>query len=423
MAFTDLSAVTGRIDSLCRDELQQPEEVPSRPETHPLWERLRGLGTELWLDTGSIDDASEHWTREFSALTTNNSLLNKEAQKGTYDGLVSKAANVLEGTGMSDRQRMLEIGFLLNAHHGLRLVDRFGAYVSVEEHTLLAHDVDAAVAFGRRYHAMCPERFIVKVPLTPAGILATRRLSREGIPVNHTLGFSARQNYVVTRIGRPQYVNVFLGRLNAFVADNKLGDGTYVGERATLASQCAVAGLRSSHGVETRQIGASLRGGGQVRDLAGLDVLTMPPKVAGEFLGLDVANEDLADRTGEDYQPPMASGVSPRAVGLHTLWEVDDELVAAVDDLENEDLDGCKPADLVAFFADRDLGDFLVDWTDEQAAVSFAEGKIPKLDNWRDDLAAGRIGLDALMNLAGLNAFMADQQAMDDRIRGLTRTS
>ena len=35
------------------------------PPTHPLWARMRQLGTELWLDTGSIKEASELWTREF----------------------------------------------------------------------------------------------------------------------------------------------------------------------------------------------------------------------------------------------------------------------------------------------------------------------------------------------------------------------
>jgi len=36
-----------------------------------------------------------------------------------------------------------------------------------------------------------------------------------------------------------------------------------------------------------------------------------------------------------------------------------------------------------------------------------------------DQLAAGEIGLDSLMNLAGLNSFAADQKAMDDRITNL----
>jgi len=72
--------------------------------------------------------------------------------------------------------------------------------------------------------------------------------------------------------------------------------------------------------------------------------------------------------------------------------------------------------ELVDFFAAHGAGDLLAPWTDNEVAASAAEGKIPRLDNWRDSLESGRIGLDALMNLAGLNSFRADQKAMDDRV-------
>jgi transaldolase len=388
------------------------EQFPS----DPLWARLRELGTELCLDTGSLDDAGPIWTRDLSALTTNNTLLNREVQSGRYDDLIGRAAAMLGRFSLTERERTLEIAFILNAYHALRLVEKFDAQVSVEEHTALAHDVPAALGYARRYHAICPERFVVKVPLTPAGLLATRRLSAEGVPVNHTLGFSARQNYVIARLARPRYVNVFMGRLNAFVSDNELGDGALVGERATLASQTVVRTLRRERGVEAKQIGASLREGGQIRDLASLDVLTMPTKASEEFQGLGLAPSDLADRTGEDYRPTFAEGVSERAVGLDTLWDVGDEVVACMDALESEDLDAFGPEDLVAFFESHGCGDLLVRWTDDQVARSVQEGKIPILANWRDALADRQIGLDALMNLAGLNSFAADQEAMDERV-------
>ena len=146
---------------------------------------------------------------------------------------------------LTEKQRILEIAFILNAYHALRLVEQFDCFVSVEEHTDLASEVDLAIEYAQRYHAICPERFIVKLPFTPAGLLATRKLSKEGIPINHTLGFGARQNYVIARIAQPKFVNVFLGRLNSFIIDNGLGDGAYIGEKATLASQAAIRKLRS----------------------------------------------------------------------------------------------------------------------------------------------------------------------------------
>jgi transaldolase len=390
--------------------------------SHPLWRRLRELGTELWLDTGNIDEAGPLWTREFSALTTNNTLLNKEIQTGRYDDLIRRAARMLDARGrLSPRERTLELAFILNAYHGLRLVERFDAYVSVEEHTDLAHEVDAAVDCARRYHAVCPERFIVKIPFTPAGVLATRRLAAAGVPVNHTLGFSARQNYVAARIGRPRYVNVFMGRLNQFAADNGLGDGAWVGERAALASQAVVRALRRRHGVPTMQIGASLREPSQVRDLAGMDVMTVPPKTAGGFLGLGLEPAALADQAGKAYEPRWAASVDPEAIRFETLWGVDHGLIDAVEALEQENVDAFAPDDLIEFLARRGCGDLMVRWTPGQVAASAAEGKIPRLAHWREDLAAKAIGLDALMNLAGLNSFAADQKAMDEHVAAVLK--
>jgi len=387
-------------------------------KTDPLWSRLRELGSELWLDTGSIEDARKFWTQEFSALTTNNTLLNREVQTGRYDSLITEADQMLTAAGgISEEERMLEIAFILNAWHGLRLVEKFDAYVSVEEHTALAHDVERAVDYAKRFHAICPQRFIIKIPITPAGLLATRKVSAEGIPVNHTLGFSARQNYVIARIGKPAYVNVFLGRLSSFVVDNNLGDGTYIGERATLASQTAVKKLQQQNLSSSRQIGASFRAGLQVRDLAGIDVMTMPPKVAGQFQDLDLAAGQITDKTAADYKPGVNPDVDIDAIRLNTLWDIDDALVACVDALEKENLDSFTPDDLVDFFGEHRCGDVMVRWSDSQIQTSTQEGKIPKLDNWRDALAGKSIGLDSLMNLAGLNSFTVDQKAMDDRVR------
>lgn len=387
---------------------------------NPVWERLRELHSQLWLDTGSIEDAQKMWTCEFSALTTNNTLLNKEVQKGTYDSFIPEAEKLLaQYPDMTDKQRMLEIAFILNARHALRLVEKFDAHVSVEEHTDLADDVDLAVEYACRYYAICPDRFIIKIPLTPAGLLATRKLATKAIPVNHTLGFSARQNYVIARIGQPAYVNVFMGRLNSFVEKNNLGDGAYVGEKATLASQAAVTKLRNEGFSPSEQIGASFRSGSQIRDLAGIDVMTMPPNVADEFLDLRLKDDQITSKTAEQYTIGIKADVDVDAIRLNTLWDIDDSLIACVDALEQENIESFTPADLIAFFKDHNCPDLFVDWTDSQIQTSAAEGKIPNLDNWKDALAQKNIGLDSLMNLAGLNSFKADQKAMDDKVESV----
>lgn len=395
-------------------------ESPNSSEPDPRWSRLRELGTELWLDTGDCDEIGELWNSDFSALTTNNTLLNREIQKGTYDDLIPRAAEMLNSIGVRETEQLqLELAFILNARHALSLVEKFDAHVSVEEHTNLADSVEPSVEYARRYYRICPERFYVKIPLTPAGILATRKLSQERIPVNQTLGFSARQNYLAARIATPKFVNVFLGRLNSFVEQNELGDGTFVGERATLASQNTVLKLREKYGLETRQIAASMRDGKQIRDLAGVDVFTMPLKAAKPFLEMKLEPDELDNSTDKNYQPSVNDDVEWREIRLGTLWDLPDVFIEAVEDLASRDLDGYTPRDLVDFMAERGFADLFPCWTEDQIRASRREGKIPMLSQWGQMLRRNETGLDALMNLAAINSFAADQTSMDQRVFSL----
>ena len=253
-------------------------------------------------------------------------------------------------------------------------------------------------------------------PFTPAGLLATRRLSQEGVPVNHTLGFSARQNYVIARIGKPAFVNVFLGRLNSFVVDNKLGEGRFIGEKATLASQAIIRKLRQANQSPSRQIGASFREANQIQDLAGIDIMTIPPKVAQDFLLKDISPQNITDRSNMNYEPSLNPDVDITKIRLDTLWQIDENLVRCIDQLEKENLDSFTTDDLIDFFNEHNCGDIMVRYSDDQIKTSLQEGKIPRLSNWKELLAEKRIGLDSLMNLAGLNSFVTDQKAMDERV-------
>jgi transaldolase len=404
-------------DFVRRDFSPRYGQREARFKADPFWQQFRELGTELWLDSGNFEKVGRVWTREFTALTTNNTLLNKEVQTGAYDDLILEAADLLSGfPDLTEPEFRLEMAFILNATHALRLVEQFDAYVSVEEHTDMAHDVDLSVEYARRYHAICPERFYVKIPFTPAGLLATRRARREGIAVNHTLGFSARQNYVVARLAQPDFVNVFLGRLNSFIADNGLGSGECVGEKAALASQGVIRSLRQGRRVETRQIAASIRSWEQYVSLAGMDVITGPPKVAGELRGEADELPPMESRLDESYAPGISGEVDPERIRLDTLWRVEDELVACVDALEQEGIDSFDAKGLVDFFEAHGSSDFLVRWSSRQIATSAREGKIPQFSNWAGPLADRLIGLDSLMNLAGFNSFAADQRDMDAHV-------
>lgn len=391
------------------------------PETplhaDPAWAAVRATGTQLWLDTGDIDEIKKLFTAEFSALTTNNTLLNAEIQKGIYDDFVPHAAKVLRAAapGISEEDLLLEIAFVLNAKHALRLVALFDAHVSVELHTGLAHDVARSVAYGRRYHAICPERFIVKIPFTAAGLLSARQLVQESVRINFTLGFAARQNYLIARFTNPNWVNVFMGRLNAFVSDNHLGSGENVGEKATLATQRALLDLRKRGESQSHLIGASMREGAQVATLAGLDVFTMPPKVAAAYHKTP-ANA-LTSHVHDDPPVGFAEGVQEHAIGADTLWEVPDAFKICVESLLAKDATVLSPADIERHFRDADLGGFFPAWSEADIETITKDGKIPKYPAWQEQLTSGKVGLDALLNLAALRSFVTDQAALDQRVK------
>jgi len=376
------------------------------PEPDGFWSALRELGTELWLDTGDLDEIEALWTADFAAVTTNNSLLNKEIQKGIYDDYIGEAASLV--ADLDERTAILEVAFLLNARHGLRLASRFGCTVSVELHTDLADDVERSVFYGLRYHAICPEHFVVKIPFTPSGLIATRRLKAAGVPINHTLGFSARHNHLIASACAPDFCNVFLGRCNGYIKDNRLGDGENVGEKALLASQRSVRAVNGAHGSTVKQIAASMRDADQVAELAGTDVYTMPTKVASgarQELSGEWRNQSVSD--------PMVHIDDPEA-HAEVLWEVDEGVHVLSDNLAIDLPDTAEAVVARAF----ELGarDVFPRWSAADRERIAADGKIPDHDHWKGRIAERELAIDTLLNAAGLAAFTQDQQALDERI-------
>ncbi len=384
-------------------------------ESDEFWEALRDTGTELWLDTGDIEQASAVWTAEMTALTTNNTLLNKEIQKGIYDEYIREARSVVGE--LAFEQQVLEIAFILNARHGLRLARRFGGMVCVELHTDLADDLAGILAYGKRFHDIAPGNFIVKVPLTATGILGARRLREQHIRVNFTLEFSARQNALAAAVGKPNYVNVFLGRIGAYVADNGLGDGRLAGERATLASQRAVTSVTEGRDEPTKQIAASMRSAGQIPALAGVDVMTMPIKVARA--AREQLEASFCSQRDEIYPVEFADGIDERVLRTDTLWHVSEELLTLA-----TGMDTAPPEtgdELAQRIRDAGIADMFPVLSNEDRQAIAADGKIPKHERWAARIAKGELAIDTLLNLAGLASFATDQAELDKRIAGLLR--
>jgi transaldolase len=299
---------------------------------------------------------------------------------------------------------------MLNARHGLRLASKFGGYVSVELHTDIAHDIKAIVNYGRRFHEICPDQFIVKVPFTAEGLIGARYLKDAGVKINFTLEFSARQNVIVTRTARPDYLNVFLGRIGAFIMDNKLGDGSGAGEKAVISSQNWVTAFSAQNQWPTKLIAASLRHYNQLELLAGTDVFTIPPRVAAD--GRKSLSGKFYTRLHENYDVnlyPLA-----RDARIEKFWEVDDKVLNLAERL-NEKLPSTGP-ELIRIAHEEGCEDIFPSLSREEKGMIAADGKIPVYSRWQQKINEGKIAPDTLLTLAGLGSFTADQGLLDHRI-------
>jgi transaldolase len=377
----------------------------------PFWESLRSTGTELWLDTGDMEEAEGNWSAEMSALTTNNTLLNNEIQKGIYDVFISEAKSIVRELPIDEKVK--EIAFILNARHGLRLARRFGGLVSVELHTDTAHDIKAIEYYGKRFHEICPEQFIIKVPYTAEGLIGARRLKDAGVRVNFTLEFSARENVLVTRVVRPDYLNIFLGRVGAFISDNKLGDAAGAGEKASVSSQNWVTGLSAKNPWQTKLIAASLRHHDQLELLAGTDVFTMPPKVASS--GRKSLKGKFSSRMHKDYEVNIYP--AGKEAHLEKFWIVDDKVLNLAERLSSK-IPESGP-ELIHIAHEEGCEDMFPVLTREEKGFIASDGKIPVYSRWESKIKEGKIAPDTLLTLAGLASFAEDQKMLDERIRSI----
>ncbi|MGZ5351956.1 MAG: fructose-6-phosphate aldolase [Actinomycetota bacterium] len=105
---------------------------------------------------------------------------------------------------------------------------------------------------------------VVKVPMTPAGLTAGKRLVADGIRVNVTLVFSPAQAILAAEIGA-YMVSPFVGRM-----DDVASDGMDALRR--------ICDIYEVQGYETNVLAASLRHPMHIVEaaLAGADIATMP---------------------------------------------------------------------------------------------------------------------------------------------------
>lgn len=133
---------------------------------------------KFFIDTGNIEEIKEGLRLGMvDGVTTNPTLVSKENKD--FDTVVKQILEIVSGP------------------------------VSLE---VVSLDADGMVEEGRRL-AKLADNVVVKVPMLPEGLKATKILSGEGIRVNQTLIFSPVQALMAAKAGAA-YVSPFVGRLD-----------------------------------------------------------------------------------------------------------------------------------------------------------------------------------------------------------------
>jgi len=124
---------------------------------------------------------------------------------------------------------------------------------------VVATNAEKMVEEGRHLRGLHPAIY-VKVPMTRAGLQATKKLASEGTRVNMTLVFSATQALLAAKVGAA-YVSPFIGRLDDQSQDGMglIEDIVQIYQNYHFKTEVLVASVRHPvHVLEAAKIGADI---------------------------------------------------------------------------------------------------------------------------------------------------------------------
>jgi len=181
---------------------------------------------KLFVDTGRVEE------------------VRKAAEWGIVDGVTTNPSLIAQA-GRGFKETVLEICSILP-----------NGSISAE---VVGTTVEDILREAREIASWSPN-IVVKVPMTPAGIAATRQLTREGIRVNMTLVFSPTQALLAAKAGA-SYISVFVGRVDDVSSEGMrtIEDAVQIVENYGFDSEVLVASIRHPmHVVEAARLGAHI---------------------------------------------------------------------------------------------------------------------------------------------------------------------
>lgn len=257
--------------------------------------------TTVVADTSDFKLMAQYAPRD---ATTNPSLILKAVQKDDYAPILKEAVTAHKGKPMDEIVDEVLVRF------GLEILKLVPGRVSTEIDARLAFDTAASVA--RAHHVIGAyeaagigrERVLIKLASTWEGIQGARILQREGIHCNMTLLFSFAQA-VACAEASATLISPFVGRIYDWFkksAGDKWDEAANSGVNDPgVKSVTQIYRYYKKFGIPTEVMGASFRNVGQIRGLAGCDLVTVSPELLGE---LQSSNEPLQRVLDPAAAPP-----------------------------------------------------------------------------------------------------------------------
>ena len=258
-----------------------------------LLEQLREYTTVV-ADTGDIEAMEKFRPQD---ATTNPSLITTVAQMPQYqpvvDGVLIEARKEL-GEGANEKA-VANLAFeRLAVAFGKRILEIVPGRVSTEVDARKSYDTEGTIKQARAIIAqydqagISRERILVKIASTWEGIRAAEVLEKEGIHCNLTLLFGVHQAIAAADAG-VTLISPFVGRILDWYKKDT-GKDFQGADDPGVQSVTRIYNYFKKFGYKTVVMGASFRNIGEIRELAGCDLLTISPQLLGE---LESTQEEL----------------------------------------------------------------------------------------------------------------------------------
>src|ERR1700686_3507267 len=259
--------------------------------------------TKVVADTGDFESMRAYQPYD---ATTNPSLIFAATQKPEYGYLLEKAIADLKDSPLKESAKIEAIIDHLLVLFGTEILKIVPGRVSTETDARLSFDREGSINKGRQLIALYEqkgiprERVLIKIASTWEGIKAAEQLRKESINCNLTLLFSFPQAVACAEAG-VRLISPFVGRIYDWYKANTGKD--YKGaDDPGVISVTRIYNYFKKFGYRTVVMGASFRNIGEIRELAGCDLLTISPQLLAE---LESTQGDLPRKLSPDAAKPL----------------------------------------------------------------------------------------------------------------------